>query len=313
MKNLPFLKKASASLAGLALVLSLSGFGISEANAQDAPTTDSVTFCVRPGGVVFMVEQEILRRALCRGPGVKVVTLNLQGIQGPAGPIGPQGPEGPVGPTGPQGAQGDTGPVGPQGAQGDQGIPGDTGPVGPAGPQGAQGDPGPAGATGAEGPAGPQGVPGDQGPAGDTGPAGPAGPQGDPGPAGPAGDTGPIGPTGPQGPAGDVGPQGDTGPAGQDGQDGISGWGIISSTSESTTVSPKTLSAECPSSKRIIGGGAKIDDPETADAALISSYPDGENKWTAVAKGNDGGPPSGSWTLSVYAICADIIPSGTTE
>ena len=154
------------------------------------------------------------------------------------GPIGPTGPQGLVGPTGPTGAQGITGPTGATGSAST--VVGPTGPTGsgsvvpgPTGPTGATGAdstvPGPVGPTGPQGdastvagptgPTGPQGadssVVGPTGPTGAVGaastvagPTGPTGPQGDASTvAGPTGPTGPdgaastvVGPTGPQGP-----------------------------------------------------------------------------------------------------------------
>ena len=152
--------------------------------------------------------------------------------RGPAGPKGDPGVAGPKGDTGAAGPKGDSGAAGPQGDAGAAGPKGDTGATGPAGPAGQVGAPGAKGDTGA---AGLQGV---QGPTGLQGVQGPTGPQGVPGPAG---LPGPQGPVGPQGPAGI-----------------ITGHQIVSTGMMTTTVAGNgtaTLSATCPTGKRVLGGG----------------------------------------------------------
>ena len=169
-------------------------------------------------------------------------------LVGPTGPTGPTGSTGltgstgPTGPTGPTGAQGDsiTGPTGPTGAASTV--------SGPTGPTGAQGDSitGPTGPTGADstvaGPTGPTGAQGDSitGPTGPTGaastvagPTGPTGAQGDSitGPTGPTGAASTVaGPTGPTGPTGDIGLTGPTGPTGATGPTTYPGAGLAVST-----------------------------------------------------------------------------------
>ena len=152
------------------------------------------------------------------------------GATGPTGPTGPTGATGATGATGPTGLTGATGPTGPTGAIG---ATGSTGPTGPTGPTGADST-----VAGPTGPTGPQGqgitvkgaVPtvGDLPSSGNT--------PGDAyivnadghlyvwsgsvwtdagtivGPTGPTGSTGPTGPTGPTGNTGDIGPTGPTGP-----------------------------------------------------------------------------------------------------
>jgi hypothetical protein len=124
-------------------------------------------------------------------------------LQGPTGPTGPQGNDGVTGATGLQGA---TGPTGPQGSVGQTGVTGATGPQGATGPTGLQGDIGVTGATG------PQGSTGPTGPQGNVGVTGATGPQGATGPTGPQGNVGVTGATGPVGQTGVTGATGPTGP-----------------------------------------------------------------------------------------------------
>lgn len=94
-----------------------------------AAVPDILELCVRPGGVV-MVVNDTITRSICRGPGTKIVKVNVAGVPGPQGPKGDKGDKGDTGATG---AQGEQGPAGTPGAPGAQGPIGPTGPAGPAG------------------------------------------------------------------------------------------------------------------------------------------------------------------------------------
>jgi hypothetical protein len=126
---------------------------------------------------------------------------------------------------------------------------GAVGPQGPQGPQGEKGEPGPHGIAGPEGPSGPQGA---------------TGPQGEIGPAGPRGIAGPQGPAGPQGEAGIQGPQGIQGPIGAQGPQGlpgVSGLEVVQADQFFSSVGPSgvvQVQALCPSSKRVLSGGAQL-------------------------------------------------------
>ena len=202
-------------------------------------------------------------------------------VPGPTGPTGAQGDAstvaGPTGPTGAQGLPGDVGNLGPTGPTGAAStIAGPTGPTGATGdastvpgPVGPTGDTGPTGPTGPQGAAstiaGPTGPTGAQGDIGSTGPTGPTGAQGLPGDVGNLGPTGPTGAQGIAGPTGPTGPQGDTGAIGPTGATGnmvypavgiavSSGtiWGAsltapvgdVVGTSDSQTLTNKTISAD---------------------------------------------------------------------
>jgi hypothetical protein len=71
--------------------------------------------------------------------------------------------------------------------------------------------------------------------------------------------------------------------------------------------SPKTISADCPTGKQAIGGGARITD-ERDTVALTESFPkaDAQNKpigWTATAR--EMTAEAEDWTFVAYAICAE--------
>lgn len=105
----------------------------------------------------------------------------------------------------------------------------------------------------------------------------------------------PAGPTGPQGPAGA------TGPAGPAGAPGVSGLERVEVTSTSSSGSPKTAHMACPTGKRLLGGGARLQGPATS-VAIQASFPDNDNTYTATAR--EVVATSASWSLTVFAVCA---------
>jgi hypothetical protein len=135
------------------------------------------------------------------------------------------------------------------------------------------------------------------------------GQKGDPGPAGPAGPAGPKGDTGPTGPKGDTGAtgaQGEPGPAGPAGA--ASGYEIVRHIegSASTPLSGGT-SVQCPTGKKVLGGGAFIGDQTggvSGEAALTSSRPLADTGWAATTARLSSDVVNGA--LSVYAICANV-------
>ena len=100
---------------------------------------------------------------------------------------------------------------------------------------------------------------------------------------------GPAGPTGPAGPAGPAGPP------------GLSGVERVETTSLSNTASPKTAQMACPAGKRLIGGGARLNNAP-AVVALQQSFPDNDNIFRA--QGREIVATNAVWSLTVYAICA---------
>jgi hypothetical protein len=100
----------------------------------------------------------------------------------------------------------------------------------------------------------------------------------------------PAGPTGPQGPAGPAGPP------------GLSGVERVAVTSATNSTTSKSGSMACPSGKRLIGGGARIDGAAAAPVVLQSSFPDNDNIYRATAR--EASATAVNWSLTVFAICA---------
>ena len=98
-----------------------------------------------------------------------------------------------------------------------------------------------------------------------------------------------------------VGPAGPTGPAGPAGPPGLSGVERVETTSLSNTASPKTAQMACPAGKRLIGGGARLNNAP-AVVALQQSFPDNDNIFRAV--GREVAATNAAWSLTVFAICA---------
>ena len=69
--------------------------------------------------------------------------------------------------------------------------------------------------------------------------------------------------------------------------------------------SDKSVTAQCPAGKKLIGGGATahavFGNPK--ELTLLASYPSG-NTWRAVAR--EAVPYAGNWLLNAYAICAVV-------
>lgn len=99
-------------------------------------------------------------------------------------------------------------------------------------------------------------------------------------------------------PAGPVGPAGPAGPAGPPGLSGIE---RIETVSPSTSTTSKSVFLACPTGKRLIGGGARVNGGSPR-VAILTSFPDNDNTWRASA--GETTATASSWTLTVYAICA---------
>jgi len=180
---------------------------------------------------------------------------------------------------------------------------GDTGATGPAGPQGATGAQGASGAQGVAGPQGATGAQGVAGPQGATGADGIQGPQGATGADGIQGPQGATGADGIQGPQGATGADGVTGPQGATGAIGVTNWERITNTSANDSSSPKTLTATCTGTKKLLGGGVVMSGPN--GIYVVSSGPSSDTVWTATVTENLLGV-AGNWNITVTAICADV-------
>lgn len=98
-----------------------------------------------------------------------------------------------------------------------------------------------------------------------------------------------------------VGPAGPMGPAGPAGPPGLSGVERVETTSLSNSASPKTAQMACPTGKRLIGGGARLNNAPVV-VALQQSFPDNDNIYRAV--GREVAATNAAWSLTVFAICA---------
>lgn len=72
----------------------------------------------------------------------------------------------------------------------------------------------------------------------------------------------------------------------------------------------KTVSAQCPSSKQVVGGGARVTGAEVTKVAVTESIPavNGESKrsgWIATAA-PVGGAEAKPWAVEAFAICAEF-------
>jgi hypothetical protein len=98
-----------------------------------------------------------------------------------------------------------------------------------------------------------------------------------------------------------VGPAGPMGPAGPAGPPGLSGVERVETTSLNNSASPKTAQMACPTGKRLIGGGARLNNAPVV-VALQQSFPDNDNIYRAV--GREVAATNAAWSLTVFAICA---------
>jgi hypothetical protein len=117
---------------------------------------------------------------------------------------------------------------------------------------------------------------------------------------------GPRGRSGAQGLPGAAGPSGPQGPGGPQGPPGLSGLEVVS-TPETDTEQEKFVVAICPSGKRVIGGGFRVDSSfmnVENSVAVTRSDPLAVDRWEAKAHTTLLAPPL--WTLTAYAMCATL-------
>ena len=109
-------------------------------------------------------------------------------------------------------------------------------------------------------------------------------------------------PAGPRGPAGPAGPAGPTGPAGPAGPAGLSGLEKVDTTSASNSLTPKTQATTCPTGKRLLGGGVRLN-PLLTPLVVQQSFPDNDNTYRATVREVSG--TLANWSITVFAICAN--------
>jgi hypothetical protein len=99
----------------------------------------------------------------------------------------------------------------------------------------------------------------------------------------------PAGPTGPAGPAGPAGPS------------GLSGLERVETTSPANSNAVKTQATVCPTGKRLLGGGVRLNTP-LAQLAVQQSFPDDDNTYRANVR--EMSPTAANWSITVFAVCA---------
>jgi hypothetical protein len=93
------------------------------------------------------------------------------------------------------------------------------------------------------------------------------------------------------------------GPQGPAGSPGISGLQRFDITSASSSTSPKTAIATCPSGKRPVGGGARVIGNGAGVVSIIENFPDSDSvHWNA--KASEVVATAQTWQLQAYALCA---------
>jgi hypothetical protein len=140
-----------------------------------------------------------------------------------------------------------------------------------------------------------------------------------PGLQGPAGRAGPPGPPGPEGKEGKEGPEGPEGPEGKEGPpgpNGATGYLRVETTSAPASGdggAPEIASAtaSCPGGRKVVGGGYEVDagpageGNNPAEVAVTQDRATSDTAWSVSAvTGNK--DDVGAWTISAYAICADV-------
>jgi hypothetical protein len=81
----------------------------------------------------------------------------------------------------------------------------------------------------------------------------------------------------------------------------VSGVERIETSSPSASTTTRSVFLACPTGKRLIGGGARVNGGSPR-VAILTSFPDNDNIWRASA--GETTATASSWTLTVYAICA---------
>jgi hypothetical protein len=92
-----------------------------------------------------------------------------------------------------------------------------------------------------------------------------------------------------------------TGPAGPP---GVSALEIVTLASASDSASPKSATANCPTGKKVVAGGARVTGTGAADVTVVESYPASATQWTALAR--EGDAIGTTWALTTYALCAIV-------
>ena len=96
-------------------------------------------------------------------------------------------------------------------------------------------------------------------------------------------------------------PAGPPGPAGPAGPPGLSAVERVEATSATNSTPGRTTQVACPTGKRLLGGGARLN-PVLPQVALQQSFPDNDNVYRANAR--EVNPTAATWSITVFAVCA---------
>lgn len=118
------------------------------------------------------------------------------------------------------------------------------------------------------------------------------------------GETGPQGEAGPAGPQGTAGPAGETGPAGPAGTNGVSGYVFVQSIFRPVPVGPSDHALNCPSGKRAVGGGYRVETGHDFVKVFWDTPIDGGLGWF-LRLHNTGAQ---TFSVSLYVMCATVTP-----
>lgn len=92
---------------------------------------------------------------------------------------------------------------------------------------------------------------------------------------------------------------------GTPGPPGVSGLQRVDGVTDSSSSGSKAVSVNCPSGKRVIGGGARVTGSGANRVSITENFPDSDgSKWNARA--NEVVGTSATWALQAYALCATV-------
>jgi hypothetical protein len=92
---------------------------------------------------------------------------------------------------------------------------------------------------------------------------------------------------------------------GRDGEDGVSGREVVNAASQPSESAVITAQADCPGTKKVVGGGAIPRTVEGAEFQLSMTAQLDDNTWQATVRRVGG---TGPWTVTVQAVCVIALP-----
>jgi hypothetical protein len=88
----------------------------------------------------------------------------------------------------------------------------------------------------------------------------------------------------------------------------VSGWErVVGTATSSNESSPKTVTADCPTGKVVVGGGyvTTAVSGNLAEIAVVANWPSDSDTWTVTAA-EDNDTNVGLWSVQAYAVCASM-------